>query len=273
MYTVMENDGVACYPVRNLVSNLGFRPDATHTTFVDARQSYPPAANRVHQKLAFPLVHPSELSRSVLAERQIEAIRLGLRPQSVGAKLKAAVRKFFDERTMGMLDYWRFPSRRAGWGGAFNGQRRRQELFAALVEKIRPGVIVETGTYLGTTTEFMAEAGVPIYSVESNPRYYGFARARLWRKRHVTIRHDDSRKALRAFFAAPLRSPGGSVLAYLDVHWNEELPLADELEIIFELLECSGDNRRLRGSRRSGLRLRRLRPRESAKRRVHRAPG
>src|SRR5262249_29420461 len=30
-YTVIEQGGIACYPTRNLVSNLGYRTDATHT--------------------------------------------------------------------------------------------------------------------------------------------------------------------------------------------------------------------------------------------------
>lgn len=147
--------------------------------------------------------------------------------------VKSAIRSLLGESLSGMIEYYCFPARRASWGGPFNGQQRRCELFTILVEKVRPVAIVETGAYLGTTTEFMADSGVPIYSVESNRRFYGFARARLWRKRHVTIRLDDSREALRAFFAAPLTSPDGSILAYLDAHWNEDLPLADELEIIF----------------------------------------
>ena len=40
----------------------------------------------------------------------------------------------------------------------------------ALVEKFKPAAIIETGTYLGTTTEFMAATGVPVYSVEGNLR-------------------------------------------------------------------------------------------------------
>ena len=31
IFTVIESGGLACYPRRNLISNLGFRPDATHT--------------------------------------------------------------------------------------------------------------------------------------------------------------------------------------------------------------------------------------------------
>jgi hypothetical protein len=148
--------------------------------------------------------------------------------------IKGAIHSLLGDTVSGMIDYYRFPARRAAWGGPFNGQQRRQELFTAMVRKFKPAAIIETGTYLGTTTEFMAGMGVPVYSVEGNPRFYGFARARLWRKRHVTIRRGDSRDALRAFFDGPLRGYNDrTVLAYLDAHWNDDLPLADELGIIF----------------------------------------
>ena len=152
----------------------------------------------------------------------------------MGAVIKKVLRQLLGGRILGTVDYWRFSERRTAWGGPFNGQERRRELFAALVQKLRPAAIIETGTHLGTTTEFMAENDVPIYSVEANRRSLGFARARLWRKRHVTIRSGDSRDALRAFFAGPLRSRGSApILVYLDAHWQDDLPLVGELEIIF----------------------------------------
>jgi predicted O-methyltransferase YrrM len=152
--------------------------------------------------------------------------------------VKGAIRRLLGDSVTGMLDYYRFPAHRAAWGGPFNGQERRRELFAALVKRIKPIAIVETGTHLGTTTEFMAATGIPTYSVDANPRSCGFARARLWRKRHVTVRHGDSRDALRAFLSRPSHSPnGGTILAYLDAHWTDDLPLADELQLIFG--ECA----------------------------------
>jgi hypothetical protein len=78
IFTVIEHNGFACYPVRNLVSNIGYRPDATHTTIPEDSNDLPPAANRAHQKLQFPLAHPRKLSRSPLTDRQIELVRLGL---------------------------------------------------------------------------------------------------------------------------------------------------------------------------------------------------
>src|SRR5215472_15825325 len=76
---------------------------------------------------------------------------------------------------------WRLATR------PFNGQRYRQDLFHNLIEKFSPIAIVETGTYLATTTEFMAKTELPIFSVESDPLNYGLARARLWWHRNVHL--------------------------------------------------------------------------------------
>ena len=123
---------------------------------------------------------------------------------------------------------WRLATR------PFNGQCSRQDLFHSLIKKFAPIAIVETGTYLATTTEFMAKTGLPIFSVESDPRNYGLARARLWWHRNVHLQRGDSRAALRTLFDGPLRGARDhNLLIYLDAHWKEDLPLAEELEIIF----------------------------------------
>jgi len=136
---------------------------------------------------------------------------------------------------LGFTDYYRFPERRNSWGGAMNGQIGRQRLYEAIVSRVAPVAIIETGTFRGTTTEFMAETGLPIYSVEGLARNYGFARARLLRKRNVHLYQGDSREVLRNLFAGKLRNlRGRTVFAYLDAHWNADLPLREELEIIFD---------------------------------------
>jgi hypothetical protein len=142
--------------------------------------------------------------------------------------------KSFLGALVGAIEYTRFPELRTAWGGPFNGQIGRQTLFQAVIANTAPVAILETGTYRGTTTEFMAEAGLPIYSVEGLARHYGFAWARLWRTRNVHLYHGDSREVLRQLFEGRLRSLDSlTVFAYLDAHWNADLPLREELEIIF----------------------------------------
>jgi hypothetical protein len=148
--------------------------------------------------------------------------------------IKRVVRPLLRQQTIGMIDYIRFPSRGAAWGGPFNDQPARQALFRDIIVNVRPRAIVETGTYLGTTTEFMAGTGVPIYSIEADSRNYGFARARFWRRRNITLLQGDSRKALRRLLDGPLRAlASSSLFFYLDAHWNDDLPLAAEIELIF----------------------------------------
>ena len=153
--------------------------------------------------------------------------------------INRAVRLILGDVTIGALDYFRNSERGVAWGGPFNGQEGRQALFRELIDRCGPSVILETGSYLGTTTEFMAESGLPIYSIEYSARNYGFSRARLWRRRNVRLRRGDSRAVLRTLFAGPLRTArSGSLFAYLDAHWNADLPLAEELDIVFG--QCPG---------------------------------
>ena len=150
------------------------------------------------------------------------------------AGARSSDRAFKGDEVAGAVEYIIYPDRGAAWGGPFNGQRSRQDLFHSLVERFAPITIVETGTYLGTTTEFMAATGLPIFSVEGEPRKYGFARARLWRRHNVHLLRGDSRAALPMLFDGPLRgSRNDTLFVYLDAHWNDDLPLAEELEIVF----------------------------------------
>jgi hypothetical protein len=136
-------------------------------------------------------------------------------------------------RTLGLIDYIRSPDRDEGWG-PFNGQTARQALFVDIIAKTQPPAIVETGTFLGVTTVLMAQTGLPVFTIELHPRNYGFARARLWRRRNVKLIHGDSRTGLRGLFAGALHSLSSfAVFFYLDAHWNDDLPLAEELDIVF----------------------------------------
>ena len=148
--------------------------------------------------------------------------------------LKSLLKAILGEVVLGAIDFVRFPELGEAWGGPFNGQSSRMELFRSLVECLSPVAIVETGTYLGTTTEFLAEFGVPVFTIEGHLRNYGFARARLWWRRNVMLCRGDSREELRRALDERLRSfARQTIIFYLDAHWNADLPLAEELEITF----------------------------------------
>src|SRR5262249_46175014 len=101
--------------------------------------------------------------------------------------IRSSLHSVLVDEAVGAIEYALYPDRGVACGGPFNGQHSRQELFHSLVEEFTPAAIVETGTYLGTTTELLAATGLPIFSVESDPRRYGFAKARFWRRRNVHL--------------------------------------------------------------------------------------
>ncbi|MFO1355135.1 MAG: hypothetical protein U1F72_03210 [Gammaproteobacteria bacterium] len=134
----------------------------------------------------------------------------------------------------GAWDYFRRPQLRDPWGGPFNNQQARQALFQALVAALRPWAIVETGAYRGSTTEYFARTGLPVFSAELDLHAYAFSRARLWRASSVTIVQGDSREVLRALLDGPVGpGRGANTFFYLDAHWGEDLPLAGEIDLVF----------------------------------------
>jgi hypothetical protein len=134
----------------------------------------------------------------------------------------------------GRIDFYTFRKRQLIWGGPFKGQTGRLAVFAALRPIVNPGFILETGTCYGTTTELLAESGLPVVTIESNARNYAFARARLRRFANVQLWLGDSRiGALRALDLHRTTLGARPLFAYLDAHWNEDLPLAEELDVVF----------------------------------------
>jgi hypothetical protein len=180
---------------------------------------------------------PEPNGRVFLAYGLGVAVSVALDPAALA---KGVLRRLLSKQTIGMIqqiigiiDYLRSPDLGAGWG-PFNGQTARQALFVEIIAKTRPHAIVETGTFLGVTTELMSQTGLPVFTIELHPRNYGFARARFWRKRNVKLLRGDSRTGLLTCFDRALHSLSGStVFFYLDAHWNDDLPLAEEIDIVF----------------------------------------
>jgi len=118
------------------------------------------------------------------------------------------------------------------FGGPFNGQTVRRRIFLELLRAIPFRAIVETGTFRGSTTSLLAEqSGLPVYSVEATPRFFYYARLRLRRHRRVHITLGDSRQFLKGLSEAD-EIPKENTFFYLDAHWNEDLPLREEVELI-----------------------------------------
>lgn len=112
-----------------------------------------------------------------------------------------------------------------------NGQRERQFIVRQVFEVMPVDVVVETGTYRGTTTQFLALiSGAPVRTIESFARYFSYSRLRLAHLPQVRVEEGDSRSFLRRL--SQEISESATIFFYLDAHWYEDLPLADELRII-----------------------------------------
>jgi hypothetical protein len=123
------------------------------------------------------------------------------------------------------------PELRTSWGGAFNGQTGRQRLFLNLLETFKPAAFVETGTFRGSTTRWVAERfDGPILTCEIEVRYYLFACKMLAAYPQVRASNEGSRTFLRHIL--PTLDNVRPVIFYLDAHWREDLPLEDELRQI-----------------------------------------
>ncbi|MCP3958744.1 MAG: class I SAM-dependent methyltransferase [bacterium] len=124
------------------------------------------------------------------------------------------------------------PGLKDPYGGPFNGQAHRRALFLQLLEAFPFQVLVETGTFRGATTRFLADAsGRPVFTVDAHPRYYHYARLRFRRRPDITVEAGDSRRFLERLARAPA-VPREDVFFYLDAHWQADLPLREELEIV-----------------------------------------
>jgi predicted O-methyltransferase YrrM len=123
------------------------------------------------------------------------------------------------------------PSVRSSWGwGPLNGQAGRQQIVRDLAHVVDFDEVVETGTYRGNSTEFLAHVlGVPVLTVEGNPRFFHYSERRLAPYPDVTVEMGDSRSFLRRLAARP---EDRTTLFYLDAHWQDDLPLHDEVQII-----------------------------------------
>jgi hypothetical protein len=116
----------------------------------------------------------------------------------------------------------------------FNGQRLRKLIFEELLKAVHFDAIIETGTWLGNTTGYMAKkSNLPVYTCELNRRFYSLARIRLEDIPNIIFSLDDSRSFLNTLAHTEISKK--RILFYLDAHWYEDLPLQEELETI-----CSG---------------------------------
>ena len=148
--------------------------------------------------------------------------------------MKNIVKGVVGEGNLGRYDFFRHPRMQYSWGGPFNGQKFRQRIFFDLLYYLPIKAIVETGTFRGVTTALFATTSLPVYTVEIQPRFFAYAKMRfLLNRSYINLFHSDSRTFLRNLSADSSIPKDEHVFFYLDAHWREDLPLREELEIIF----------------------------------------
>lgn len=117
------------------------------------------------------------------------------------------------------------------WGGPMNGQTARLEIARHIIHTCKIAQIVETGTFRGTTADWFASFDLPMVTIEADHRFAEFARRRLSPRKKARVMTGDSIEVMTKLGLNSI-SAQGPALFYLDAHWAEYLPLADEMKLI-----------------------------------------
>ena len=118
-------------------------------------------------------------------------------------------------------------------GGPMNGQTARLEAVRTLITGLRPDLLVETRTLRATTTEWLAQFGLPVVTAEISPHLHSFSKHRIGARTNVRLMLGSPVDALHRL-AAEGAFARGTVFFYLDSHCHEHVTLREELEFIFD---------------------------------------
>jgi hypothetical protein len=115
-----------------------------------------------------------------------------------------------------------------GSGGPFGFDIQKSIEFNLLVVENNIDMIVETGTNIGDTTEFLAKLypNKKIITCETNRIFFGLSKKRLEKYSNVEIYNVSSDYLLERL------DYNKNICFYLDAHWEEYWPLPDELKNI-----------------------------------------
>ena len=137
------------------------------------------------------------------------------------------------------IEYFARPELRTGFG-VLNSQAHRRQMCLEITRAIQPVAIVETGTFRGTATEFFAETLATtvgeVFTCEIDPLLSCYCEIRLRGFSHVHVFNLDSRAFLKALVLRRVITEG-PVFCYLDAHWDDDVPLREELDILLKETE------------------------------------
>ena len=112
---------------------------------------------------------------------------------------------------------------------AFNFAPEITPVFAFLKYQYHIDTVVETGTFLGSTTLLFALLFDNVHTIENNINYYQHSKERLQKFSNVQCHLGSSEEILKGLLPSLKGKP---VIYYLDAHWNEFWPLLSEIEEI-----------------------------------------
>jgi hypothetical protein len=121
------------------------------------------------------------------------------------------------------------------WNQYFNGQIKRSEFISSCLRQNEFTDIIETGTFLGSSTIALAALSESrVHSIEINSRFIESAKTRITREYpnlDINLYHGSSANVLEQILSA--MDPRKQILfLYLDAHWGENLPLISEIEAL-----------------------------------------
>lgn len=118
----------------------------------------------------------------------------------------------------------------------FNRECIRAYIFWRLHQRFSCTSFVETGTFLGYTSAFVRRAfKTPVFTSEINATRYLVSRAYLAWALGTTISHSSSTDFLAR--VCDESTIGNNPMFYLDAHWEEYMPLPDELATVAKQCE------------------------------------
>jgi hypothetical protein len=115
----------------------------------------------------------------------------------------------------------------------FEGDTFAFEKFRNLVSEHKIDCIIETGTFLGSTTKKFTEMVPEVHTIEVNENNFNNAVNYLKEIKNVHTYRGNSPDVLLYLFGNEI-SANKNILFFLDAHWNQYNPLLDELKVIAE---------------------------------------
>lgn len=112
-----------------------------------------------------------------------------------------------------------------------NGQFSKQLIWQEIQSLKGSDFIIETGSYLGATTEFLGRATPRMVTIEINAEYAKITRDRTAPLGTVEVLEGSSVNLLPGVLKTI--PTGSNPFIYLDAHWYNYLPLRDEIVAIF----------------------------------------